>query len=184
MINNYSIRSPGPEGKERTATGVKNGDGLPFRNNARQCHEGAVNHWSEWAMRLIGQPGLRFIVTSGLGWSIDFALFSALSFLFPQTPFVANLVSASAAATFVFAISYARIFQRGGDDFFVRLSRYLLFQLFSILISSMLIAITAAALAKLNLLEDGWLAMIAKIIVTPLSLLANFFVARHIIERR
>ena len=151
-------------------------------------------------MKLVKLP--MFTVLSGIGWCIDFTIFNYLvSRSHPD--FIANLVSASVAVTFVLFTSYRWIFRNHVGSFPVVLGKYVLWNVVAITAASYLLKLIAAGLATLDL--DAIVAMAgaavgraialpvphhvlianaAKILVTPFTMYANFVAIGYIIERR
>ena len=109
---------------------------------------------------------VRFAAVSGIGWILDFCIFTVLvdqGF----APGLANAVGAGAAVVWVFFSSVRRIFRYGGTSM---RSRFLIYALYQALM------IAAASLAVKSLVRvTGTDALLAKVLVTPLTFLANFF---------
>ncbi|WP_426345325.1 GtrA family protein [Alcaligenes sp. HNGD-HTN06] len=108
---------------------------------------------------------MRFGLVSGFGWLIDFVLFTTLTSI--QTPvWLANIIGATTAVTFVFFASIKRIFQYDGHYLIKNLVVYLIYQVIAILLASFIIdLITSIAQIK---------PIYSKIIVTPFTFYANF----------
>lgn len=108
---------------------------------------------------------VRFGLVSGLGWLIDFSLFYLLTKSgAPTAP--ANFLSAGVAVTFVFFASVRNIFRYEGHYMARKLLAYILYQLCAIAAASYLIQGLCWWF--------GIAALLAKIVVTPLSFYANF----------
>lgn len=108
---------------------------------------------------------LKFGVISGLGWLIDFSLFYALVRL-DVAPFLANLVGAGVAVTFVFFSSVKRVFQYEGHYLLAKLVAYICYQVVAVAIASAVIDLIAR--------HTGVAPLLAKILVTPFTFYANF----------
>ncbi len=132
---------------------------------------------------------IRFIILSGLGWCLDFGHFWVLV-SYHWLPLVANLVTASLAAGFVYCVSRTLIFHQYGlyKNAGLGLSGYILYTvgmvcIFSLLIQSLVTTITIYWHAVSLSLDTVYLTFLVKIIVTPFNLAANFFVVRFLVSR-
>lgn len=131
------------------------------------------------------QKFLRFAAVSGTGWVIDIIL-TVLLVRLGATPFMASLIGSIVAVSFVYVVSLRAVFAIEG-----RLGRrafplYVVWQVFSISASSVLVAFLAYLIAPLVALASQEIAGleigdplsvasgISKALVTPLTLAANF----------
>jgi putative flippase GtrA len=139
-----------------------------------------------------------FTIVSGVGWCMDFAIFNSLiaadiSYL------VSNLISASFAVTFVFLTSRKWIFRNHHGSLHLAAGEYVLWNAVAISAVSYLLKVVAALLTSLdlqpvlqiittgtgqNIDRDLLVPNLAKILVTPFSMYANFVAIGIIIERR
>ncbi|HEV7252628.1 MAG TPA: GtrA family protein [Mesorhizobium sp.] len=130
----------------------------------------------------------KFVGVSGLGWLLDLSLFMTLSFLTDLGPLVTNLISAGVAVTFVFLISARYVFMYEGQYLASKLLAYVAFNIVAILAASAAIGLMAQALTSLSapyLASPERLSGIAaKLLVTPVTLLANFLFSRLLLEKR
>ncbi len=138
--------------------------------------------------RLAGQAG-RFLLVSGTGWLMDFALFLALTKLAGVPVAFANMASSVPALSFVFFVSTRRIFRTSVKRvplwgkyaiwfgyqmalvFCVSWAAQWLFNVFS-----------ASALGQMPLLAPH-LELASKLCVTPFTMTANFFAMKVLSER-
>lgn len=109
----------------------------------------------------------RFALVSGIGWLVDFALFSLLCQVIPV--YAANLLGASVAVTLVFFLSLRPIFMYQGRRTAGKLAQYILYQVVAIWLASLLIH-------QVSLWT--YHPVMAKVLVTPLTFLCNFFFMR------
>lgn len=117
---------------------------------------------------------LKFGVISGLGWLIDFSIFVTLGAV-GVIPGIANGIAATVAVTFVYFSSLRPIFKYEGHYLVRKLVAYWFYQLF---------AVTLASLAVNVLATSGVYPVMAKIIVTPFTFLANYIFMRWLAEVR
>ena len=128
---------------------------------------------------------IRFFGLSGIGWLMDFAVYTILSF-FVENLALVNMLSSLVGASFVFLTSTRFVFRNSHKlPLYLKYAVYIIYQLILIWLISML-------LAKINLLLLGLLGStvlavfcptLAKIIVTPITMCLNFFVSKFVIEK-
>ena len=111
-------------------------------------------------VRLVG-----FGVVSGLGWLLDFGIFSVL-LRTGATPFLANLAGAAVAVTWVYAASIRRIFRYQGRFLVAKFLCYAGYQVVGVTLASW----GVDGLARHAAIPPIW----AKVAITPLTFLANF----------
>jgi putative flippase GtrA len=128
---------------------------------------------------VVSRDFARFAALSGGGWLLDAGLLLALVGLAGVAPQVANLFSASCAATFVYLVSHRRIHSGQREGLQLRLGAYLVYTAVLILAASWAMAPLTAFAAHLT--GPGIAAaFIAKCLVTPPQLLCNFLVSRAV----
>ncbi|MFW5654100.1 MAG: GtrA family protein [Roseicyclus sp.] len=135
-----------------------------------------------------------FAAVSGTGWVIDVVLTMALVQL-GVAPFWASMAGAGAAVTFVYVVALRAIFGVGGRIGARGFPLYVLWQVCAISATSALVAVLAGLLAAPGeatldrLVPEGaadplaWASGAAKALVTPLTLLSNFFFMRLLTKR-
>ncbi|WP_376698259.1 hypothetical protein [Cohnella lubricantis] len=121
---------------------------------------------------------------SGVGWLLDFLLFSLLIERFDVNAFWGNITSASLSVTFVFFAATRKVFlevcvKSKGMKFFI----YLLYQLCSIILFSLLIRLIAQLLVPVEGIISINLELAGKVICTPFSLATNYIFMRLLIEK-
>lgn len=128
---------------------------------------------------------IRFFGLSGIGWFLDFSLYIGLGYLSKNLA-LNNYISSWAGVTFVFIFATRKVFQQNS-----RISLqwkyiiYIVYQLFLIFIMSKLLCIINDAIVVYIAREPivTYSAFIAKIVVTPITMVLNFLVMKGIIER-
>ncbi len=130
---------------------------------------------------------LRFGAISGLTWLLDFATLYLLVRFAHLSVFVANLLSASLAATVAFLLSHKLAFRGQNDRLLLRTLFYCAYTLGVILVASVAISYVSAAAQRISQARDlqltpGICALLAKVVVTPFNFLLNFLVARFTSE--
>ena len=124
---------------------------------------------------------------SGLGWLADFCILLLLVSRANIPADRANLVSAGIAASSVFLISREKIFVKAKGWLLLRLVAYLGYTIIVIMIASQIIKLLVPDIrvlaASFNLTLTYALATaVAKIVVTPPTLILNFLVSRLLSE--
>jgi putative flippase GtrA len=131
---------------------------------------------------------LKFGSLSGAGWLLDFAILLALVGALGAPAIVANVVSSSIAAFTVFLFSRRMIFKPAEGGLEARIASYLAYTLCVIAVTAEAMSLIVHALGALGEAR-GWrvspttLAAIAKIAITPPTLILNFLMSRHTAER-
>lgn len=116
-----------------------------------------------------GRPGLvskllRFALISGAGLALDVGLFLVFVY-FGLRPGYANLISASAAVSFVYFASTKRVFEYAGRFLFTLFMAYLAYQA---------LAITLASWAVDAIVIAGIMPVLAKGLILPVTFTANY----------
>ena len=132
--------------------------------------------------------GLRFVLLSGMGWVLDTVVFLAVVASGQAGVMMANVMGGACGAAFAFLTSNRWVFAGREEGVAARLVVYLAYTVALIFAASALVDLTArfvaAALAWWSMaLPHTMVAFIAKCVITPLTLAANFVVARFLIER-
>ncbi|XQA63412.1 GtrA family protein [Xanthomonas sacchari] len=128
---------------------------------------------------LVSSRGGQFVLLSGFGWCLDFAIFYANIAWLGLQPAWANMISATVAAMTVFVIARWVIFDSGSRSFRSTII-YLAYTEFNIVVWALVISFVASLLHSWTSLATATGAVIAKIIVTPISLFLNFVVSRRL----
>ena len=128
----------------------------------------------------------KFLGLSGCGWMIDFTVYAVLELWFPQTLFENNIISSLAGGTFVYLLCTRMVFQQSSKiPLKWKYLIYLTYQIILIISISKLLAI----INTLILEHMTWeivlraSALLSKIIVTPVTMILNFFVMKGIVEK-
>ena len=138
----------------------------------------------ESALRRLLRQALRFLGLSGVGWLMDFTVYTLLSLRFQDLAWV-NVFSSLVGASFVFIFSTRFVFRDSHRiPLWLKYAIYIVYQLALIFLISRLLAWTAGMLAAHA--PWPWLVplapVLAKILVTPLTMTVNFFVMKGVIE--
>ena len=139
----------------------------------------------ESPLRRLLQQALRFLGLSGIGWLLDFTVYTLLSMRMENLALV-NVLSSLVGASFVFIFSTRFVFRDSHRiPLAFKYAIYIVYQLLLIWLISRLLAWVAAGIA----LHAPWellrrlSAILAKILVTPVTMTINFFAMKTVIEK-
>lgn len=128
---------------------------------------------------------VKFIGVSGIGWILDMATYTCLGFI-SDNLVINNVISSWVGVTFVFAVATRKVFDNAGAiPLWIKYAIYIAYQCVLIfLISKLIDWITNDFLreSSVRLISD-FAAIIAKIMVTPITMVCNFFVMRWLTEK-
>lgn len=138
-----------------------------------------------YVLEKILKQAVRFVGLSGIGWILDFCTYTGLGFVSRDLVFN-NMVSSWVGVTFVFAFATRKVFQNTSRiPLKWKYIIYLLYQCVLIYFISKLLNRIDGAIV--TLIEIGFVqkfsSIIAKIIVTPITMVMNFLVMKGIIEK-
>lgn len=122
---------------------------------------------------------------SGLGWCMDFILYTTLAYCGVNL-FIANILGSTLGVTFVFFSSTRFIFKNQGPiPLYAKYAIYLVYQAVLLLCMSKLLVIVYAFLSVLDLtlLPVAFTPLLAKVLITPVSMAINFVVLKNMIEK-
>jgi putative flippase GtrA len=139
-----------------------------------------------------------FTLLSGAGWCIDFSVFNYLVSI-GYRYLTSNLMSASFAVAFVFLTSRKWVFRNHVGSLKVAILQYIIWNILAITVASQFLEGIASVLESIDLrhvsqlivwmtgehlAERSLVSNLAKVLVTPFTMYANFVAIGYIIERR
>lgn len=136
-------------------------------------------------MKNILIQAIHFIGLSGIGWILDFCSYSCLGIVSNDLA-INNTISSWIGVTFVFIFATRRIFQNNSQ---IPLRwKYLLYLIYQIIliafISRILVRLNTIIIENIDIEYILLIApIIAKILVTPITMILNFFVMKSVIEK-
>lgn len=136
-------------------------------------------------MKEILRQAIRFVGLSGIGWILDFCTYTVLDLMSPNLV-LNNIISSWVGVTFVFTFATRKVFKNNSKiSLKLKYLIYLGYQLILIFaISNLLGAINAAIVNNITIdLILKFSSIIAKILVTPITMVLNFFVMKGVIEK-
>ena len=139
----------------------------------------------ETALRRLLRQALRFLGLSGIGWLLDFTVYTLLSLRFHDLAWV-NVISSLVGASFVFVFSTRFVFRDSHRiALWLKYAIYIVYQLVLIWLISKLLALVHLTIVS----HTDWPPLIslapvlAKMLVTPITMTVNFFAMKTVIEK-
>ena len=135
-------------------------------------------------LRDLLRQALRFIGLSGIGWLLDFAVYTLLSIKASNLAAV-NMISSLVGASFVFVFSTRFVFRNNHRIPLIwKYCVYIVYQVILIVLISLLLSrINALICALAPAFIAAFSAVLSKIIVTPITMTLNFFFMKLAIEK-
>lgn len=129
----------------------------------------------------------KFLITSGIGFILDFITFTILSQVLGMRVLYANYLSSLVGATFAFIVSTHKIFDtnRTRIPLWAKYLMYIIYQLVLIFLVSYL----GDMLDSFIVLHPDWgliynyHKLACKVIITPITMTCNFLVMRSLSEK-
>ena len=135
-------------------------------------------------IKLIKQA-ISFFGISGIGWIIDFGVFYLLG-LTGMSYSLCNIISSLCGVTFVFFISTKKTFDVNLKKLklYQKYIIYIVYQIFMILLSSWILGIINKNFELSNIeILSKYSGIIAKICITPFTMLCNFIFMKFLSEK-
>ncbi len=140
---------------------------------------------AECGLKQLFIQAIKFIGLSGIGWILDFCTYIGLGFI-SENVVMNNFISSWMGVTFVFIFATRKVFKNNSKiPLGAKYVIYIVYQLFLItLISKILGGIDTFILTHFTMtLVSKFSSVLAKIIVTPITMILNFFVMKGVIEK-
>lgn len=128
-----------------------------------------------------------FLLVSGVGWLMDFAIFFLLTKFLGLIVIVANIISSIPAITYVFLMSNKKIFKNNNSKLSLK-AKYVIYFVYQIIL---LLCVSALGQLLYNVFEPlitiefilNNLKMFVKILITPITMVLNFVIMKYLIEK-
>lgn len=136
-------------------------------------------------MKKLLKQAIRFIGLSGIGWILDFCTYTGLGII-SDNLVLNNTISSWAGVTFVFIFATREVFK---NDSRISLKwKYIIYLFYQfVLISFVSRLLDGVNLMIINNISIDivlkYSSIIAKILVTPITMILNFFVMKGVIEK-
>jgi putative flippase GtrA len=135
---------------------------------------------------------LLFIVISGIGWIIDFGIYTLLTSIIRLSVIYSNIISAVPAVTFVFIFSTRKIFKNSVKRITLK-EKYILFLIYQVILVTTISIFAeylynnmkASNVLDINNLDFIYqnLKLTVKLMITPITLLCNFIFMKVLVEK-
>lgn len=127
---------------------------------------------------------IKFLFVSGTGWIIDFGLYSILTEIFELQILYSNILSSILAITFVFVVSTKKIFKENKKGLSTK-QKYLIYFVYQVVL--IFLVSILGQIVYINLIKNGisysLLKIVIKIMITPITMIMNFFVIKYLAEK-
>ncbi len=136
-------------------------------------------------MRELIKQGLKFVGISGLGWLLDFTIYTILNYLLNINVDIINMISSLIGVTFVFIFSTRKVFKDNGRiNIKIKYLIYVVYQVILILLASKTILLLRNVILENDIVLFGdYLNIVLKIFITPFTLAINFVAMKYLIEK-
>ena len=140
-------------------------------------------------MKMLFKQMLKFFVLSGTGWLLDFSVYMFIAVQLGFDVLYANILSSIPALTFVFAVSTRKIFKnkKSKVPLWGKYAIYLFYQLILIVFVSWIGQILFDWLSQTSLMKIPFVGsnvkLICKVMITPFTMITNFFVMKILQEK-
>ena len=127
---------------------------------------------------------IKFFGISGIGWCLDFSVYIFLTQKLNWPVFQSNYLSSILAVSLVFYVSTRKIFKESTSKISIR-SKYLIYLIYQILLLSLVSILgqyLSTCLGTLGL-HSNITKILAKIIITPITMIINFVVMKIMVEK-
>ena len=131
------------------------------------------------------KQAISFIGLSGIGWILDFCTYTGLSFV-SNNLVLNNIISSWIGVSFVFIFATRKVFKNNSNHSLVL--KYLLYIAYQMVliycISKLLSGINIFIINNIKMeIIRRFSLIISKIVVTPITMILNFFVMKGVIEK-
>lgn len=136
-------------------------------------------------MNKIIKQAIHFFGLSGIGWLLDFGSFTLLGMV-SNNLVLNNFLSSWVGVTFVFLTATRKVFRNNSRiSLKIKYLIYLIYQVILILLMSKLLnEINILIVTNINVeVVKTYSGILSKILVTPISMILNFFVMKYVIEK-
>lgn len=136
-------------------------------------------------MKKLLLQAIKFVGLSGIGWILDFCTYTGLGII-SENLVLNNTVSSWVGVTFVFLFATRKVFE---NDSKISLKwKYIIYLFYQValifFISKLLNMINIFIITNVNIgIILHFSSTISKFIVTPITMISNFFVMKGVIEK-
>lgn len=130
---------------------------------------------------------VKFVLVSGTGWLIDLGIYLTLTYGYDFPVWIANILGALPAATFVFIVSTRKIFENNIKRLSLK-QKYIIYIVYQIIL---IVCISLFGQFLYNLIQAHnpfeWLSpytlLLVKLMITCITIVLNFIFMKVLVER-
>ena len=136
-------------------------------------------------MKKLIKQAVGFIGISGIGFIIDFIIYTILTNFINISVNIANMTSSFVGVSFVFVVSTRKLFINNSKiNIKLKYIIYIIYQIMLISTVSYILVILKEYLLTIDIIFiTKYINIIVKIIITPFTMLINFMVMKYLIEK-
>ena len=135
-------------------------------------------------MKILKQA-IKFFGISGIGWIIDFIIYTILTNKVNLSINISNILSSLIGVSFVFLVTTRKLFINNSRiNIKIKYIIYIIYQIILIISVSQIMIIIKEYLINIDIeLLKNYIDIVIKIIITPFTMLINFIVMKNLIEK-
>lgn len=134
-------------------------------------------------MKELIKQAFKFFGISGIGWIIDFTIYTILTSIFKLNVDISNIISSLSGCSFVFMISTRKLFENNSKiNIKIKYAIYIIFELLLIFTSSKIMFLLKNNLINIKLIAK-YINILVKILITPFTMIINFIFMKNLIEK-
>ena len=126
---------------------------------------------------------IKFVIVSGIGFIIDFIIYTTLVSLTAINVNIANMISSLIGVTYVFIISTRKIFENNKNNIPLKYKYiiYVIYQIILILLASYCVLLLKNLFININIdIISKFSKILAKMFITPFTLTINYFAMKKL----
>jgi putative flippase GtrA len=139
-------------------------------------------------MKKIINQSFSFFLISGLGWIIDFTIYTILTKVINLEVFISNIISSIPAITFVFIFSTRKIFKKNISKISIK-NKYLIYVVYQMILlfiiskfGQFLFDSTSYLMKEILFIFNNY-KIVIKIIITPFTMILNYIMMKLVVEK-
>jgi len=126
---------------------------------------------------------IKFVIVSGIGFILDFIIYTILVNITPLNVNIANMISSLIGVTYVFIISTRKIFENNKNNIPLKYKYiiYVIYQIILILLASYCVLLLKNLFININIdIISKFSKILAKMFITPFTLTINYFAMKKL----
>ena len=126
---------------------------------------------------------VKFVIVSGIGFILDFIIYTILVNITPLNVNIANMISSLIGVTYVFIISTRKIFENNKNNIPLKYKYliYVIYQIILILLASYCVLLLKNLFLNINIdIINKFSKILAKMFITPFTLTIIYFAMKKL----